>query len=53
MPPHCDAVDGPVVTAARQALAMADVDVVLPYVHAADEAALRAAFDLAVKAPWR
>ena len=50
MPPHCDSLDGPVVTAARDALARADVDVVLPYVHAEGEAEVRAAFDLAGKA---
>lgn len=34
MPPHCDSLDGPVVTAARQALEAGDVDIVLPFVHA-------------------
>lgn len=33
MPPHCDSLDGPVVIAARAALEMGDVDIVLPYVH--------------------
>lgn len=33
MPPHCDALDGPVVKAARAALEADDVDLVLPYVH--------------------
>lgn len=32
MPPHCDSLDGPVVTAARQALASGDVELVLPFV---------------------
>lgn len=50
MPPHCDSLDGAVVTAARQALAGADVDVVLPYVHVDGEAEVRDAFDLALKA---
>lgn len=50
MPPHCDSLDGPVVTAAREALARADVDVILPYVHAEGETEVRAAFDLAGKA---
>ena len=45
MPPHCDSLDGPVVTAARRALEAADVDLVLPYVHADGEAEVRAAFD--------
>lgn len=44
MPPHCDSMDGPVVTAARQALEAADVDMVLPFVHADGEAEVRAAF---------
>lgn len=45
MPPHCDSLDGPVVTAARQALTAADVDLVLPFVHADGEAEVRAVFD--------
>ena len=48
MPPHCDSMDGPVVTAARRALDQADVDVILPYVHADGEAEVRQAFDRAV-----
>jgi Family of unknown function (DUF6448) len=32
MPPHCDSLDGPVVTAARRALDTGNVDVVLPFV---------------------
>jgi hypothetical protein len=45
MPPHCDSMDGPVVTAARHALEAADVDLVLPFVHADGEAEIRAMFD--------
>lgn len=45
MPPHCDALDGPVVTAARTALAAKDVDLVLPFVAADGEAEIRDAFD--------
>jgi hypothetical protein len=45
MPPHCDSLDGPVVTAARRALDAGDVELVLPYVSAAAEAEVRAAFD--------
>jgi hypothetical protein len=45
MPPHCDSLDGPVVTAARQALEAGDVDLVLPFVHADGEAEVRAMFD--------
>ena len=44
MPPHCDSLDGPVVTAARAALAAGDVTLVLPYVHADGEDEVRAAF---------
>lgn len=50
MPPHCDSLDGPVVVAARAALAAPDVDLVLPYVHADGEAEVRAAFDQTIKA---
>jgi hypothetical protein len=42
--------DGPVVTAARKALDASDVDLILPFVHAAGEAEVRDAFDRAVKA---
>ena len=44
MPPHCDSLDGPVVTAARQALDERDVAIVLPYVPAHAEAEIAAAF---------
>ena len=49
MPPHCDSVDGPVVTAARHALDTVDVDLVLPYVAPRFDAAVREAFELATK----
>lgn len=49
MPPHCDSLDGPVVTAARAALDATDVDLILPYVHAEGVAEVRDAFDRAVK----
>jgi hypothetical protein len=45
MPPHCDSLDGPVVTAARHALVTHDVERVLPYVPAEPEPAVRDAFD--------
>lgn len=45
MPPHCDALDGPVVRAAREALDAADVSLVLPYVPEMGERELRALFD--------
>lgn len=50
MPPHCDSLDGPVVTAARKALDASDVDLILPFVHADGAAEVRDAFDRAVKA---
>lgn len=48
MPPHCDSLDGPVVTAARQALEAGDVDLVLPFVPAEGEAEVRAMFERVV-----
>lgn len=45
MPPHCDSLDGPVVTAARHALDARDVGLVLPYVPAEAEAEVRTTFD--------
>lgn len=44
MPPHCDSLDGPVVSAARKALEADDVDLVLPFVPEHDEAEVRAMF---------
>lgn len=44
MPPHCDSMDGPVVTAAIQALEHENVDLVLPYVHSDGEQEVRQAF---------
>jgi len=45
---HCDTLDGPVVTLARQALEKGDVKLVLPWVAAEKEGEIRKAFDLAV-----
>lgn len=50
MPTHCDTLDGPVVVAARQALDVDDVDLVLPFVPVDGEDEVRAAFDLTRKA---
>lgn len=50
MPPHCDSLDGPVVTAARRALEDGDVGHILPFVPAAGETEVREAFLLADKA---
>ena len=44
MPPHCDSLDGPVVSAARRALDAGDVELVLAYVPADGEDEVRAAF---------
>lgn len=44
MPPHCDSLDGPVVTAAREALEASDVEIVLPFVPEQGEAEVRAVF---------
>nr|WP_297426274.1 DUF6448 family protein [uncultured Actinotalea sp.] len=46
MPPHCDSLDGPVVTAARHALEADDVNLLLPYVHADGEDEVREVFAL-------
>jgi hypothetical protein len=45
---HCDTLDGPVVTAAREALEKGDVKLVLHWVRPGDEAAVRDAFRRAV-----
>lgn len=50
MPPHCDSMDGPVVQAARRALAAHDPALVLPYVKADGEAEVRSAFGRAIAA---
>jgi hypothetical protein len=44
MPPHCDSLDGPVVSAARDALAAGEIDLVLPYVPEEAEPEVRAMF---------
>jgi hypothetical protein len=45
MPPHCDAIDGPVVKAARKALEVGDVNLILPYVKQDGEAEVVRAFE--------
>lgn len=45
MPPHCDSLDGPVVTAAKAALADANVGLVLPFVPASAEEEVQEAFE--------
>ena len=50
MPPHCDSMDGPVVTAARDALEKEDVNLILPYVKEDASANVKSAFEKALKA---
>ena len=45
MPPHCDTMDGPVVSAARKALEAEDVNFALAYVPESGEAEVRSAFE--------
>lgn len=45
MPPHCDSLDGPVVSAARLALDADNPALVLPYVPEEAEAEVKAVFD--------
>ena len=44
---HCDTVDGPVVQAARRALSTGDVNIVLPWIPAAEEGIVREVFERA------
>ena len=53
MPPHCDSLDGPVVTAAARALQAQNVELVLPYVHADGEAEVREASPGWCRSGWR
>lgn len=50
MPPHCDSMDGPVVTAARQALEKEDVNLILPYVKESASLDVKSAFEKALRA---
>lgn len=45
MPPHCDSMDGPVVTVAKQALEQGDIRLILPYVPKEGEAEVIQAFN--------
>lgn len=45
MPPHCDTLDGPVVTAAKQALETGNVNLILPWVPRKGEAEIKKAFN--------
>lgn len=48
MPPHCDTLDGPVVTAAATALEAGDVNLILPYAPQGAEAEIKVAFEKCV-----
>lgn len=48
VPPHCDSMDGPVVTAARRALDAGDASIALAYVPKRGEEEVRRAFDAAL-----
>jgi hypothetical protein len=50
MPPHCDSLDGPVVTAAHQALEAEDVNLILPFVKEDASADMKSAFAKTLKA---
>jgi len=50
MPPHCDTMDGPVVTAAKRALDTGNVNRVLIWVPEGAEPEIRKAFDRAIRA---
>jgi len=50
MPPHCDSMDGPVVKAAKRALAAENVNFVLPYVPRESEHEVEEAFEKVVRA---
>ena len=45
MPPHCDSMDGPVVTMAGKALDAGNVDLILPYVPKEGEEEIKKVFD--------
>lgn len=50
MPPHCDTIDGPVVTAAKKALETENINLILPWVPKKAEAELKKAFEKTLKA---
>ena len=49
MPPHCDTLDGPVVTAAKKALEAGNVNLILPYVPKEGEVEIIRAFEKVMK----
>lgn len=50
MPPHCDTMDGPVVTAARKALEAGNVNLILPYVPESGATEVKSAFEKVLRA---
>lgn len=50
MPPHCDSMDGPVVSAARQALDTGNVNLILAYVPESAAGEVESAFDKVTRA---
>ncbi len=50
MPPHCDTLDGPVVMAAKKALATRDVRLILPFAPKTAEAEIAEAFERTLRA---
>jgi len=49
MPPHCDTMDGPVVTAAKKALETGNVNLILPYVPKEGEEEVKRAFEKVIR----
>ena len=49
MPPHCDSIDGPVVTAAKRALEAHDVRIALAYIPKYSEDEVRRAFEAVLR----
>ncbi|MBI5422216.1 hypothetical protein HZA44_03725 [Candidatus Peregrinibacteria bacterium] len=50
MPPHCDTLDGPIVTMARKALEAGNVDLILPYAQKSGEGEIVEAFKKTMEA---
>jgi len=48
MPPHCDTMDGPIVTAAKKALQAGDITIILPYAPKSGEEEIKTAFEKVV-----
>jgi len=50
MPPHCDTMDGPVVTAAKEALEKGNVNIILPWAPKKAENEIKKAFEKTIAA---